>query len=87
MNSLLTAYLESHKADIPEVNDLRNLEAPEPMETILLACTHMPAGTHYLAHLPHVPNPLFPHLETRGLEWKAFAEPDGSALLLIWRQT
>jgi hypothetical protein len=45
----------------------------------------MAAGEQYLAHLPHVPEPLFPHLEMRGLKWQVFEEPDGSALMLIRR--
>ena len=87
MNESLAEFLEKNKAGTPQVNDLRNLEAPEPMERILMACTRMAAGDFYLAHLPHVPEPLFPHLEMRGLEWDVFEEPDGSALVLIWRAT
>ena len=86
MNKSLTEYLNVQEAEAPEVNDLRDLEAPEPMEKILLACTKMMPGEHYLAHLPHVPDPLFPHLEMRGLRWKVFVESDGSALVLIWRK-
>ena len=85
MNTSLAEYLRSQKAEMPEVNDLRYLEAPEPMEKILLACTNMAAEEYFLAHLPHVPEPLFPHLEMRGLEWQVFEEPDGSALVLIRR--
>ncbi len=85
MNKSLSEYLGAQKADVPEVIDLRDLEAPEPMEKILLACTNMAADDQFLAHLPHVPEPLFPHLEMRGLRWQVFEEPDGSALLLIRR--
>jgi hypothetical protein len=85
MNKSLAEYLSTQKAEMPEVNDLRYLEAPEPMEKILLACTNIAADEQYLAHLPHVPEPLFPHLEMRGLEWQVFEEPDGSALVLIRR--
>jgi hypothetical protein len=85
MNTSLAEYLSKQKAGIPEVIDLRGLEAPEPMEKILLACTQMPADELYLAHLPHIPEPLFPHLEMRGLKWQVFEEPDGSALVLIQR--
>jgi hypothetical protein len=85
MNQSLTEYLSTQETDIPEVIDLRGLEAPEPMEKILLACTNMAADEQFLAHLPHVPEPLFPHLEMRGLEWQVFEEPDGSALILIRR--
>jgi hypothetical protein len=85
MNKSLAEYLTTQEADMPEAIDLRDLEAPEPMEKILLACTHMAADEQYLAHLPHVPEPLFPHLEMRGLNWQVFEEPDGSALVLIRR--
>jgi hypothetical protein len=85
MNKSLTEYLTTQEADMPEAVDLRGLEAPEPMEKILLACTQMPADELYLAHLPHTPEPLFPHLEMRGLKWHVFEEPDGSALVLIQR--
>jgi hypothetical protein len=83
MNKSLAEYLTTQEADMPETIDLRGLEAPEPMEKILLACTHMTADEKYLAHLPHTPEPLFPHLEMRGLKWHVFEEPDGSALVLI----
>jgi hypothetical protein len=85
MNKSLAEYLSTQESEIPEVIDLRGLEAPEPIEKILLACTHMTADEQYLAHLPHVPEPLFPHLEMRGLKWQVFEEPDGSALVLIRR--
>jgi hypothetical protein len=85
MNKSLAEYLSTQKADIPEAVDLRGLEAPEPMEKILLACTQMPADELYLAHLPHIPEPLFPLLDIRGLKWQVFEEPDGSALVLIRR--
>jgi hypothetical protein len=68
---------------VPDIIDLRDLEAPEPMEKILLACAQLGPDDHYLAHLPHVPGPLFPHLETRGLAWQIHEEADGSVLILI----
>ena len=71
----------------PEIIDLRDLEAPEPMERILLACAKLEADDSYLAHLPHVPMPLFPHLESRGLSWRVREQADGSAVLTIRRRT
>ena len=71
--------------DLPGIIDLRGLEAPEPMEKILLACAQLGPDDNYLAHLPHVPNPLFPLLETRGLAWQIAEQADGSALILIRR--
>ena len=43
------------------------------------------AGEVYLARLPHVPVPLFPHLETRGLSWRVHEEPYGVVLLAVFR--
>ena len=69
---------------MPEIIDLRELEAPEPMQNILMSCAQLKADEKYLAHLPHVPNPLFPHLQARGMDWRVFEQADGSALVLIW---
>lgn len=72
-------------AGTPHLVDLRDLEAPEPMEKVLLACSELDAGEFFLAHLPRVPTLLFPHLETRGLSWWVHEEADHSAMLLIRR--
>ena len=85
MNKSLSEYFAHLESEIPETHDLRGLESPEPLEKILLVCTRLKPGEKFLAHLPHVPNPLFPHLEARGLDWKVFSEVDGSARVLIWR--
>jgi hypothetical protein len=85
MSPSISEYFASKKADIPDINDLRDLEAPEPMVSVLLACTKLEGDEVYLAHLRHVPHPLFPHLKTRGMQWKVFEQEDGSALLLIRR--
>ena len=53
------------------------------MEKVLIACAQLNAGEFFLAHLPHRPNLLFPHLESRGLSWWVHEEPDQSALVLI----
>jgi len=73
--------------ETPAIVDLRDLEAPEPMEKILLACSQLGNGKFFLAHLPHVPMMLFPHLESRGLAWWVHEEPDQSALVLIRKGT
>ncbi len=86
MDKSLSDYFSVPENEIPDIIDLRNLEAPEPMETILLACAQLGPDKNYLAHLPHVPTPLFPHLETRGLNWQLLEEADGSVLLLIRRK-
>ena len=67
----------------PGVNDLCNLEAPEPMERILSAGAQLGPEDFYLARLPHTPFPLFPLLENRGLDWQIHEEEDGCVLILI----
>jgi len=86
MNKEASDYLSLPENDMARVIDLRGLEAPEPMEKILSACTRLGPDEKYLAHLPHVPNLLFPHLESRGLNWQVFEEEDGSAVILIRRR-
>ena len=87
MNPSISEYCASQKVAIPAVHDLRSLEAPEPLVKILMACAQLEEDEAYLAHLPHVPNPLFPHLKARGMQWKIFEEEDGSALVLVRRAT
>lgn len=69
----------------PPVADLRELEAPEPMERVLLACADLQRGDVYLARVPHVPVPLFPHLESRGLSWRVHEEPGQGVWLAVFR--
>ena len=73
--------------DTAGIVDLRGLEAPEPMVRILEAGVQLGPEDNYIAHLPHVPHPLFPQLEARGLDWQAFEQKDGSALVVIRRFT
>ena len=82
----LNSYFSIPENQVPEVVDLCGLEAPEPMEKILFACTQLGVDDCYLARLPHTPNPLFPQLEARGLIWELREEADGSALILIRRK-
>lgn len=68
---------------LPVIRDLRNLEAPEPMEIILSAGVQLAPDDVFLARLPHVPYPLFPHLQARGLNWETHEEEEGSVVILI----
>jgi hypothetical protein len=72
---------------VPEINDLRHLEAPEPLVNILAAGARLGVEDTYLARLPHIPYPLFPHLEARGLQWHIHEEEEGSVLILIRRRS
>ena len=71
--------------NILEIVDLRGLEAPEPMEKILLASAQLGPDDSFLARLPHVPYPLFPQLEARGLNWQMHEENDGCVVICIRR--
>jgi hypothetical protein len=73
-------------SDIPDIIDLCNLEAPEPMVRILSAGAQLGAEDIYLARLPHVPFPLFSILEQRGMDWQTHEEEDGRVLILIRRK-
>jgi hypothetical protein len=83
MYSSLSEILSLTAEKRPEFKDLRNLEAPEPMERILSAGAQLGPEDVYLAHLPHTPFPLFPLLEKRGLNWQIHEEEDGSVLIMI----
>ncbi len=67
----------------PNIADLRELEAPEPMQHVLTAASQLDGDKTYFARLPHVPHPLFPVLQERGLQWWVHEEDDHSALLAL----
>lgn len=64
MNQALADIFSLTGNNIPEIIDLCNLEAPEPMERILLAGAQLEPQDVYLARLPHIPLPLISQLET-----------------------
>ncbi|MDP7041186.1 MAG: DUF2249 domain-containing protein [Gammaproteobacteria bacterium] len=70
-------------ANTPDIADLRELEAPEPMHHVLLAASRLEGKQTYYARLPHVPHPLFPLLEAREFRWWVHEEMDQSALLAV----
>jgi len=69
----------------PAIDDLRDLEAPEPMERILAATARLAPGEAYSAHVPRYPRLLLPRLEERGLLYEVVEEPDGTALVHVRR--
>ena len=75
--------IEVRGPDAPAIADLRELEAPGPMQSVLLAASRLDSDGTYLARLPRVPQPLFPLLQERGLRWWVHEEADHSALLAI----
>ncbi len=75
--------MDNSVSDSLTVTDLREFEAPIPMEKVLMACSQLQLGEVYTAHLPRVPIMLFPHLEARGLHWQVREEADHSAIITI----
>jgi TetR/AcrR family transcriptional regulator len=71
--------------DAPEVADLRELEAPEPLEQVLLRSSRLLPGQSLLARVPRMPALVLPLLAERGLHATPCPQPDGSALLHVRR--
>jgi AcrR family transcriptional regulator len=69
----------------PPIADLRELEAPEPLERILTATAKLAPGEAYAARVPRHPRLLLPRLEERGLRYQVYEEPDGTALVHVRR--
>ncbi len=67
----------------PDIRDLSDLEAPEPMEQVLLATGDLADDDALFFRLPRVPEPLLPHLARRGLSYGIEEEPGGGAILLV----
>lgn len=67
----------------PAPMDLRELEAPDPLEHILLALAALEPGDSIVARTPRLPAVLLPRLAERGLNHHTMTLPDGSALVCI----
>jgi uncharacterized protein (DUF2249 family) len=63
--------------------DLRQREAPEPLECVLLAVQELGPGESLCAAVPRLPRLLFPQLKRRGLVWEVHESVDGCALLWL----
>jgi hypothetical protein len=68
-----------------QVLDLRELEAPGPLEHVLLRVASLGAGDSFVAWTPRVPQLLLPKLLERGCQYLLESAPDGSALVYIER--
>jgi hypothetical protein len=69
----------------PELAELDDLPAPEPLERVLEATARLAAGEAFLARVPRYPRLLLPRLQERGLDVEAREEPEGTALVHVRR--
>jgi AcrR family transcriptional regulator len=67
----------------PVIEDLRDLEPPEPLERVLCASAALRPGEIYLARLPRFPRMLLPHLRQRDVHFDVASRSDGAALLRV----
>jgi len=67
----------------PEIVDLRDLEAPEPLERVLEAASAMRAEETFLARVPRMPRALLPILAERGIDHQVMDRGDRGALVLL----
>jgi uncharacterized protein (DUF2249 family) len=65
--------------------DLRDLEAPLPMEQILEAAADLRPGETLIARTPCFPRPLLAQLDRRELDWEAAEAADASGLIWLRR--
>ncbi len=79
-------HVEIAATDSPPIQDLRDLEAPLPLEHVLTVAAQLRQGETQVFRVPRLPTLVLPHLAARGVAYCARQEPDGSALLWVGRQ-
>jgi tRNA 2-thiouridine synthesizing protein A len=65
--------------------DNRGLEPPEPLVRTLAALARLAADEVLVIHNDRRPLFLYPQLTERGFRFETRDEPDGSAVVRIWR--
>lgn len=65
--------------------DNRGLEPPHPMVRTLEAYENLPQGTTLVIHNDRVPVYLLPQLTERGATFEVREQPDGSAVVEIFK--
>lgn len=65
--------------------DVRHLEMPQPMLTILAALDHLPADTALYVYHKRIPVFLLPELAQRGFDYRINEVQDGEVHLLIFK--
>jgi uncharacterized protein (DUF2249 family) len=64
--------------------DVRHLEMPQPMHTILEALDHLSSGTALYVYHKRIPVFLLPELVQRGFDYRIKEIKDGEVHLLIF---
>lgn len=77
------SILQSFGDNIQKI-DVRHLEMPQPMLTILAALDELPQGTALYVYHKRIPVFLLPELVQRGLEYRIKEIKDGEVHLLIF---
>lgn len=72
-------------ARAPLLVDLRDCEAPEPLEMALLAASRLGPGESWLGRMPRRPELLLPRLAERGLDFAVVELEGGGAILNMQR--
>lgn len=70
-------------SEAPPFHDLIDLEAPEPMEFVLVHSTALQPGEGLIVRLPRHPALLLPHLAERGLQVALAPLPESPGVLLL----
>ncbi len=70
-------------SEAPEIEDLRGLPAPEPLERILFLCSKLEHGQTLAFRTPRVPRLLLQRLEEKGLCAQFQSLGDDTALIMI----
>ncbi len=79
--------LEIRGPAFPDIEDLRSLEPPLPLERILTASASLADGARRAYHVPRFPALLVGRLDERSISWETVACRDGTAILVICHQT
>ncbi len=71
--------------DATALIDLSELEAPLPLERVLVATASLEPGTTLHFCVPQIPRLLLPRLAAREVRYEVYEQLDGRGVLSIWR--
>lgn len=80
----ISRILEKYGNNVKKI-DVRQMEMPLPMVTILKELENLPEGTLFYVHHKRVPKFLLPELAERGYSWHIHEFEEGNVELFIFR--